>query len=106
MEIIFKEETIQNLCKSKSIQFFKYSILFSAGEHIERVFNEAKCKDPAKRVIHLPSYPGRRYTPRATIVYECGDRTACCAHPSQTCVAKHKIPIVVTFEIVSIIFIF
>lgn len=65
--------------------------MFLASQHYSRVLKEAHCSRPLQRVVHLDQlYPSahKKYVPRCTVLYVCGDASGCCLQENQQCVAK------------------
>ncbi|KAI1292112.1 WD repeat and SOCS box-containing protein 1 [Halotydeus destructor] len=62
-----------------------------AAHHYSSMVTEAKCSQPAPRVIMLRDiYPGARkkYLPRCTVLHVCSESTGCCPQETETCAPK------------------
>lgn len=58
-----------------------------ANSHQKRIENEARCKWPQPRVIHINNETSKQYAPRATILHRCDDTTGCCPE-AMVCTVK------------------
>lgn len=87
---------------STHISSFELCFFFAVSEHIARVNYEAKCKLPQRKLEYMKSTPNKSYKPRATVLYRCGNDTACCPSDTQTCVMKHQVQVTLVFQVVSI----
>ena len=83
----------------KNVNIF-FRCIFAVGDHVERVNTEAMCKIPHKKVEYMKSSPNKSYRPKWTILYRCGNDTACCSE-SHTCGMKNQVQLILPFKVVS-----
>lgn len=69
------------------------------NENSKRLYDDALCRWPNKKVIEMPQHPSRKYTPRKYVIYRCSDDTACCRSSDKTCVAKRSEEVTLWFHV-------
>ncbi|CRL08006.1 CLUMA_CG020880, isoform A [Clunio marinus] len=68
-------------------------------QNILRLKIDGMCRWPNKKLIEMPQYAHKMYTPRKYVIYQCSDDTACCGSSDKTCVAKKTEEIVLWFHV-------
>ncbi|XP_060663191.1 uncharacterized protein LOC132796142 isoform X1 [Drosophila nasuta] len=68
-----------------------------AFAHLQRINNEARCRWPQPRVIHINSETSKHYSPRATILHRCDEGTGCCEEDFMVCSVKTKATVELPF---------
>ncbi|KAM8716892.1 hypothetical protein ACLKA7_003719 [Drosophila subpalustris] len=71
-----------------------------ATSHRQRIENEARCKWPQPRVIHMNNETSKQYAPRATILHRCDETTGCCPD-SMVCTVKTKVTVELPFWVLA-----
>ncbi|RWS29460.1 platelet-derived growth factor subunit A-like protein [Leptotrombidium deliense] len=76
-----------------------------ASIHVSRILQQAKCKVPVPRVLHiLDQYPSatKKYLPHCTILHICGSESGCCSSEYETCFPKTVTNVTLHFFVVEL----
>ncbi|KAH8271826.1 hypothetical protein KR044_007239, partial [Drosophila immigrans] len=71
-----------------------------ANAHRTRIENEARCKWPQPRVIHINNETSKQYAPQATILHRCDEGTGCC-EDFMVCSVKTKTTVELPFFVLT-----
>lgn len=59
-----------------------------ANAHVSKIYSEASCRIPQRRVERIQKDPSKIYVPHCTVLHRCADDTGCCMTDRQTCAPK------------------
>lgn len=82
------------------ISFYLFvDVHFHINQNLRRLREEGLCRWPSKKLIEMPQFASKMYTPRKYVIYQCSDDTACCGSYDKTCVAKKSEEVVLWFHV-------